>query len=177
MQQQHPNPKNQLRGAQNRAAGAIFEQHIDAACSLYRERGQAYIEKTPEPMRPIKALGAGKYIAVFTQSAQPDYKGTLPHGRAIAFEAKHTDDDLIKQERVTPAQTEALTLHDKLGAQCFVLVSIRMQSFYRIPWVTWQNMKQLYGHKHMTAKELEPYKLQLQPNWFSGGIIDFLERT
>ena len=75
----------------NRAQGAFFEQMINGACDFYRSRQIADIEKTPEPMRPIKDLGGGKFIAHYTKAAQADFKGFLFGGQTVMFEAKHTD--------------------------------------------------------------------------------------
>ena len=83
-------------GARSRAEGAGFESIIDNACAYYRSIGLADIEKTPEPMRPIGSPDrAGRFLACYTKQAQPDYKGILKGGRAINFEAKHTDSDRL----------------------------------------------------------------------------------
>ena len=143
---------------------------IDAACRYYEDRQMAIIEKTPEPMRPIKSLGGGKFVAHYEKQAQPDYKGTLANGRAIVFEAKHTSADKIEQSRLTEEQCERLQKYSELGAIAFILVSVDLQNFYRVPWTVWRDMKEIYGHKHMTIEELEPFKIKA-----TGGIIRFLE--
>lgn len=163
-------PRRQIQGAQAKVVGQYFEKMIDAACRYYEEKKMAVIEKTPEPMRPIKSLGGGKFVAHYEKQAQPDYKGTLANGRAIVFEAKHTSTDKIDQSRLTKEQSKSLQKHNELGAITFILVSIDLQSFYRVPWEVWKNMKKLYGHKHMTIEELEPFKIKA-----TGGIIRFLE--
>lgn len=86
-------PKRQWQGAVSKARGRQFEEQIDAAFEYYRNQGSAIIEKTPEPMRPIKNLGAGKFIAFFERKAQPDYKGVIKGGQAVIFEAKFTSAD------------------------------------------------------------------------------------
>lgn len=91
------NPVNQYRGAVARAQGKRFESYIDASLKYYQQQGLAIVEKTPEPMRPTKDLGNGKFIAFFEKAAQPDYKGTLKGGRAVVFEAKFTASDHIDQ--------------------------------------------------------------------------------
>ena len=78
------------QGMVNRAQGKLFEERIDAALAYYDRLGVASVEKTPEPMRPLKRLSEGRFVAVFEKPAQPDYKGTLQGGRAVVFEAKHT---------------------------------------------------------------------------------------
>lgn len=83
-------PMKQYQGAVSRAQGKHFEEYIDLSLHYYEQRGEAVVEKTPEPMRPTKDLGNGKFIAYYEKAAQPDYKGTLKGGRAVVFEAKYT---------------------------------------------------------------------------------------
>ena len=160
------------QGKRNRALGLQFEAIINEACEHYRSMGLAYIEKTPEPMKVIGVIDRkrGYFKAVFTKAAQPDYKGTLMGGRAVAFEAKATETDRIQQSAVTPEQWKALDLHEAMGALCFVLVSLEMK-YYRVPWDKWKTMKEDCGHKYMNAADLHPYTLGVWP-----GHLRFLER-
>ena len=66
------------------------------------------MEKTPEPMHPTKNLGGGKFISYYEKPAQPDYKGVIRGGRAVAFEAKYTTTGRMEQDRVTSEQAERL---------------------------------------------------------------------
>lgn len=165
--------EKQLTGSRSRASGAAFEKLIETSCEVYKNRKLAYIEKTPEPMRPISGADRqGKFTAIYTAPAQPDYKGTLSGGRAVVFEAKHTDSDTMKQERVTPAQAEALRIHYELGALCFVLISIK-DRYFAIPWEVWDNMKQVYGRKYITASDVKEYEVEITAN--KGSVhLDFL---
>ena len=56
-----------------------------------------------------------------------------------------------------------------MGALAFVLVCLRERAVYRVMWEDWRDMKELFGHKYMTAEELEPYRVQLRQ-----GVIRFL---
>ena len=159
-----------MNGRRSKAAGEYWENMIEAACQHYRLKGIAEITKTPEPMRPIKSLGQGKFIAHYEKMAQPDYKGTLAGGKAVVFEAKHTDSDRIEQSRLTDEQVESLSTHHSLGAAAFVLVSVGLQDFFRVPWEVWRDMKDIYGHKHMKLAELEPYRVQ-----YIVGVLKLLE--
>jgi len=163
------NPRRQLQGAVNRNNGAAFESIIIASCEMYKRKGIAYIEKTPEPVRVLKAIDrrSGQFKACYEKRAQPDFKGTLAGGRAICFEAKHTDTGKIEYERVTLEQRNALDVHHILGAQCFVLISFGLQEFFHVPWLDWQNMQALFGHKYMTGSELKQYQLKTE----SGNIL------
>ena len=152
--------KNYIKGKQNKAAGQLFEKYIDHACLYYNMEGIAHIEKSPEPFRVTRGLGKGKFEGFFEKEGQPDYKGTLaPDGRAICFEAKHTTQDRIKQEVVKEHQLESLELHQKLGAICFILISLNDEVF-RIPLGVWINMKTIYGRKYLMSKDIQQYKVK-----------------
>ncbi len=129
-------PRRQLIGRRSKAVGEAFERWITNACEFYLRNGWAYIEKTP------------------------DYKGILCDGSGIMFEAKHTDSDRINQNVVTDTQWKSLDIYERFGAHCYVMVSVGLMKFYRVPWDVWKNMKELFGHKFMTEQELELYRLQ-----------------
>ena len=74
------------QGRRAKYAGERFENMISAACNYYRSQNIADIEKTPEPMRPLKPYGdrrRGQYVAVFTKKAQNDYKGNSTAAGAL----------------------------------------------------------------------------------------------
>lgn len=165
------NPLKQIQGAKSKAVGAAFEAIIDTTCSYYKNKGTAYIEKTPEPMQPIKNLGGGKFIAFFRKNAQADYKGTLMGGRSIQFEAKHTAHDRIQQNAVTDAQAECLDCTEAMGGRCNVLVSFGFEQFYFVPWAVWKSMKQLFGRKYATREDLSEWEIKVNRN----AVLDFLK--
>lgn len=162
--------KRSARGTRSRAAGNQFEAMIDAACEWYKAAGAAVIDKTPEPMRPIsKPNRAGQFTACYTKQAQPDYKGALVDGHAIVFEAKHTDDERITFDRLTAEQRRQLEAYSNMRAFAFVLVSVKLQYFYIVPWHIWRDMKKLFGRKYMGMQDLERFRVPIR-----NGIIDFL---
>lgn len=165
------NAERALRGRRSRISGQHFEDMIAASLNWYKSMKVAHIEKTPEPMKPLgKANRSGQFLACFTKQGQPDFKGTITGGRSVVFEAKHTDGDRITFDRLTEEQVRALDAHHKLGAAAFVLVSFGLQDFYRIPWETWRDMKQIYGRKYISQDELEECRVQ-----FMSGVIKLLE--
>lgn len=161
--------QRQIRGAISKRNGKLFEDIITASCHRYFTERKALIIKTPEPMRPIKDLGGGRFIAHYEKAAQPDYKGLLAGGRMVLFEAKHTDADRLKQEAVTTAQAVAFDYHESLGAECFVLVSFGFKRFFKIPWQTFKGMKEKYGRKYIKPEDIKEYEIP-----FIGGIVKFL---
>ena len=163
--------KRRFQGKLNKAQEAFFEKLIEAGCDFYRSRGIADIEKTPEPMQPIKDLGGGKFIAHYTSAAQADFKGFLTGGRAVNFEAKYTDTGKMAQDRVTKDQAERLERAHQYGAYAFVLCSFGAVSFYRIPWAIWRDLKAHYGHKYITPQEAAPFQVHIG----GPGVLLFLE--
>lgn len=108
------------QGKRNRALGLQFEKIITEACEHYRSMGLAYIEKTPEPMRVIGVLDRkrGIFKAVFEKAAQPDFKGTMAGGRAVVFEAKHTETDRRPEECHGPPRSHgSLVLRHRVPGQ------------------------------------------------------------
>lgn len=159
-----------LIGRRNKTVGDCWENMIEAACQNYRLNGLAEITKTPEPMRPISRPNAkGQFMACFTKQAQPDYKGTLKGGRAVVFEAKHTDAERMQRSVISEEQEKQLNRHQKLGAECFVLVSFGLQQFFRIPWEVFRDMKDHYGRKYIKPEDLEEYAIR-----YVGGYLRFL---
>ena len=163
--------KNSVKGLRNRQNGALFEQIIDKSLEWYEVRGIAKISKTPEAMKPIKPTGRnGQFVACYTKKAQPDYKGVLNNGQAVVFEAKHTDSEKIEYSRVTEEQRAELEAYYKMGAEVFVLVSVGLVNFYRVPWSVWRSMLEMYGRRHMKLYELERYRVP-----YMGGVIRLLD--
>lgn len=162
--------KSVIIGKHSKAAGKAFEDLINNSCAWYMQQKLAKIEKQAEPMRPVKSLGRGQYVAIFESKAGTDYKGTLKGGRAVVFEAKHTDSDRILRNVVKEWQLQYLVDHDRLGALCFVLISFGMHSYYRIPIADWLAMKQKYGRLYLKEDDIQEYKLRTQ-----GVKILFLE--
>ena len=167
----HKDPRKQLRGKANRDLGKQFEAMVDESCEYYRVRDIADIEKTPEPLRVIKALEQGRFIACFDKKAQPDYKGVVAQsGRAIAFEAKHSTTGRIEKSRVTQEQTKALERFWSMGAHCFVLVGFDMNKFYRVPWEDWRKMKYIFGRKYIVPEDIVVFSLRT-----SGNVLLFMD--
>ena len=157
-------PRRQQLGKEAKAKGQRFEARIDATFDYYRETGFALIEKTPEPMHPLKNLGNGRFVACFVKKAQPDYKGIVKGGREYIFEAKYTSSTRMEQSRVQEIQDAYMTEHEALGARCFVLAGFDSGEVYCIPWRVWKGMKKQFGRKYVTEADLEEYRVKLAWN-------------
>ncbi len=155
-----PDLKKQITGKRSKASGEMFERWLSHACEFYLSKGLAHIEKTPEPFHITGKDSSGTVRGFYEKKGQPDYKGILCDGTGIMFEAKHTDSDRISQSVVTDTQWRSLDVYERFGAHCFVMVSLGLERFYRVPWNVWKRMKELFGHKYMNEQELLPYRLQ-----------------
>lgn len=158
-------------GKRSRAMGATWEKLIETSCTYYQQKGWANIEKTPEAMKPISPKDRkGHFLACYTKMAQPDYKGTLKGGRSIVLEAKCTETDRMSRNVISSEQEKQLNIHERLGAACYVLVSFRFAHFFKIPWAVFRDMKQHYGRKYITPKDVQEFKVSC-----IGGIVHFLD--
>lgn len=114
-----------------------------AASRFYEDRGIAVIDKTPEAFKVIKPYNRdrGQFICCFTQQAQPDFKGALMDSTMVLFDAKHTDKGQISRNVVTEEQEECFERYMKMGAMCFLVISLEFEEFYRVPWIVFRDMK------------------------------------
>lgn len=146
-----------LQGKINRAAGRAFEERIDLTFEFLKKKGKAMIDKTPEPTKIIQKLEGGRFVGVYTKKGQPDYKGILPGGKTVIFEAKFTSTDRLQQSAVTEGQFDYLTKASELGALCYIIGGFRSGNVYKIPWRVWCTMKDRFGRKYVTEDDLEEY--------------------
>ena len=158
-----------LTNAKSRAQGAWFEKLIDKSCNYYRKEKIADIWKTPEPMKTLQGLGNGKFVAVYTGKAQPDYKGILAGGRGVMFEAKSTSTGKLYFSRVTVAQSTELELAWSMGAEVFVLVDYFGEHIAKIPWEVWRELQKKTRRKYVIPGDVYDHMVE-----FKGGIIKFL---
>ena len=154
---QDKDPRRQAQGRAAKRAGQAFENRLDEAFRVYREQGQAIIEKTPEPMRPSKNLGGGKFIAFYEKKAQADYKGVVRGGRTIVMEAKFTSTERMEQDRVRPEQADYLDGYANMGADCYVVAGFSSGAIYCVPWKIWREMKKQFGRRYVAERDLEEY--------------------
>ena len=162
--------KRQIAGARARIAGEIFENQIEGSLRWHIDRGLLKANKTPEPMKPLgKPNARGQFLACYTKKAQVDFCGTMYGGRSVRFEAKQTDSDRFEHKRLTDEQMDDLRDHQKLGALCFVLLCFGYDHFYRVPWQVWENMKEIYGRKYVTEKDVQQFRIP-----FTSGVLKIL---
>ncbi len=150
-------PAAQWQGKVNHAQGRFFESRLLAGFAAAKRAGYANISKSHEPMKPIKDLGGGRFVAVYEKKSDVDFSGELAGGVMAVFEAKFTSTDRITQDRVTADQAKKLDEHRSFGAQCWVICGFSSGGIYKIPWAIWKDMKLFFGHKYVTENDLKPW--------------------
>ncbi|WP_050698684.1 Holliday junction resolvase RecU [Anaeromassilibacillus senegalensis] len=161
------------QGRVNRAQGGYFEDRIKNGCQKYRDQGRADVDKVPEPFHVIKRLSGLQFVGNFVGRAQPDFAGTLIGGRAIRFEAKHTDTSKMNKSEVKDHQAKALAGHYKMGAATGVCVGIKLQTFF-VPWAIWNDMERIFGRRYVTAQDLRQYEVQFDTKNNAVLFLDFV---
>jgi len=71
---------------------------------------------------------------------------------------------------VTEEQEECFERYMKMGAMCFLVISLEFEEFYRVPWIVFRDMKKIYGHKYMNREELAPYRVK-----YNNGVVKYLD--
>lgn len=152
--------------------GKYFEKLIEISCLWYLKMRIADIKKTPEPMRPVAVLDRkrGHYKAIYTKAAQPDFTGTIKGGRAILFEAKHTERTNLPFDRISKEQEKDLNMKNELGALCLVLISFKAKNFYAVPWDFFCMKKINSSKKSLNEIDIAEWKIK-----FEDGRLKFLE--
>ena len=151
-----------LRNLMSNTKGKQLEDIITFQCGIYRRKGVAIIEKTPEPFLVLKKEKNGMFTGRFTaKHAQPDFQGTLAGGRSIVIEAKSTSKDRILFRALTETQQDLLEVHSFFGALFLVLCEIQENAF-SIPWIVWKEMKERYGRKYLRADDIREYQIDQQ---------------
>lgn len=148
----------QYRNRCSNDRGRFFEDAIQKGNQFYSHCGRAIVNKVYEPYRCVKKFDGGKFMGQFTGRAEPDFKGVLMGGRAIAFEAKSTQKNRIQRNVLTTEQLQWLEQQSEMEALAFVCVEIRGR-FFMIPWETWRDMKQIYGRMYLTPEDVDCFEL------------------
>ena len=110
--------------------GKCFEERVKLVCELYRKRGFAVIDKTPEPIKQLGKMNSkGHFKACYEKKAQPDFKG-VHEGMAICCDTKATESDRFNLSNIAQWQAEYLSDFRKAGGDAFILLKIKNDAFW-----------------------------------------------
>lgn len=160
--------------SQNRNSGSSFESLLQSMFDYQHSKGTMYIQKTPEPMRCIKNMDNGKFMAVYGSKSQPDFKGCTKDGICLIVEAKHTSSDRILLSCIDSAKNDEKKYLDNYMAMksiCYMAVQFGYSNPCMIPYDVFSGMKEIYGRKYMLKEECNKYL------WDGYSGTAFYERT
>lgn len=148
--------------------GKCFEERVKLVCDIYRKRGVAVIDKTPEPIRQLGKMDShGHFKACYEKKAQPDFKGVY-NGIPMCFDTKATESDRFSLSNIAQWQAEYLNDFRKAGGDAFILLKIKNDVF----WLDIRRVSNLtaLGIKSVRAEDFaEDEKVDT-----SKGYVDFL---
>ena len=150
--------KRRIVNRENSDRGHEFEDLIQRGSVYYADHGRAIVGKVYEPYRCTKKLEGGRFLGQWTGRAEPDFKGVLRGGRAVAFECKSTRKSRIQRNALTDEQIGWLEAQAEMGAASFVCIDIQGR-FFSVPWYIWRDMKDVYGKKFLMAGDIPHYEV------------------
>lgn len=120
--------------------GRATEDMLGIAHNSLGARGIAWIRKIPTPVKVLRPMKDGKFMAVFAGSAGADYVGTLQGGRAVVVEAKELKKGAsLPVSRFTQAELDHLTVTEDAGGLAIVFIRrVSDGGLWAIPWHNYQ---------------------------------------
>ena len=117
--------------------GQPFEEYIRFANSYYARDRLAIIEKLPTEFIPLRNAKGQVCSVKVEHKSKVDFIGRFKH-YPIAIEAKNTNEDSIRFDRVEPHQADYMDAFTaKQGTIGLVLVSFNLERFFAVPWAFW----------------------------------------
>lgn len=118
--------------------GKPFEDFLLFVHDAYQRKGIAVVHKVPTEFIPIRN-GAGHVCDVKVERKScVDYLGRYGP-TPVAVEAKHTEDDRIRWDRVEDHQAGYMDDYCKdPQAVGIVIVSFSLRRFFAVPWEAWK---------------------------------------
>lgn len=145
--------------------GKRWEAYIDTECQALRDHRQALVVKSPEPLRLLRPMGDGKFLATFTRKSYCDYQGTLAGGRAVTIEAKSTSSDRFQFSQVAKHQRYILSTVARLGGLALVYVLGPDKGKYVLPVDPGGVIAEVEDAKGIALHEELPWRKQYGETW------------
>lgn len=118
--------------------GKPFEDFLLFVHDAYQKQGIGVVHKVPTEFIPLRDASGKIFNVKVERKSCVDYLGrygSIP----VAVEAKHTEDDRIRWDRVEPHQADFLDDFCKdPQAVGIVLVSFSLRRFFAVPWQAWK---------------------------------------
>lgn len=152
-------------GRKQKTLGQRWETYIDQECQALRDHRMALVVKAPEPLRLLRPMGDGQFLATFVRKSYCDYHGTLPGGRAVTIEAKSTSSERFQFSQVASHQRAILSTVARLGGLSLVYVLGPDESKYVLPVSPGGVIAEVEDAKGLTLHEDLPWRKQYGETW------------
>ena len=137
--------------------GKPFEDFLLYVHSNYQRQGIACVHKVPTEFIPLRNARGQVYDVKVERKSCVDYLGRYKNV-PVAIEAKHTEDDRIRWDRVEDHQ--AAYMDDfcrNSSAEGIVIVSFSLGRFFAVPWSAWRAGREAWAktpprHKPPTVR-------------------------
>jgi len=138
--------------------GTAWEQLLELHATRYERAGQAVVLRTPPPVKLLKAMPGGRWLAVMTSEGPPDYSMLVgrPAGGPLAVlaEAKNNDSGRWALKQLHPHQAQKLQLwHGLGGLACVILGHQPTRTGYVLPWATLGPVWQRWHAQKLTGRK------------------------
>lgn len=130
----------------NRGKG--WEQLLEMYHARYEAQGRAVVIRTPPPMRILRAIKPGQFLAVYSSAGPPDYMA-LAGGVAFLVEAKECNAERWALKNLHPHQGMRLDQWEAQGGRGAVLLHhVRSSSAWVLPWYRLSPIWNRWHEKH-----------------------------
>lgn len=118
--------------------GQPFEEFLRYVNERYAQKKLALIDKLPTEFIPLRDRMGRICNVKVEHKSKVDFIGRY-RSHPIAIEAKNSNDDSIRWDRVEPHQADYMdAFTEESGTIGLVLLSFNLNRFFVIPWVFWQ---------------------------------------
>lgn len=133
--------------------GAALESYVRYANNQYARKKVAMIEKLPTEFIPLRNGSGQIYSAKVEHKSTVDFLGRYK-SFPIAIEAKATNVDAIRFDRIEPHQADYMDAFTaQPGTIGLVLISFHFDRFFAIPWAFWgaaYDLRVRQGHRSVS---------------------------
>lgn len=114
--------------------GKAWEQTLEMYHARYEAQGRAVVIRTPPPMRILRSIKPGQFVAVYESAGPPDYMA-LSEGTAFLLEAKQCHGERWALKNLHAHQGLRLDDWEKQGGKGAVLLQhVPSSSAWVLPW-------------------------------------------
>lgn len=154
-------------GATAKKHGKNFEAILEQWFALQPE-AWVDIRKQNEALKPVKPIGKGQFLAVYTKPSGCDYFGTVMGGSALVIEAKYRTTDRIALSDLTDTELAHLHKTYSLGGYAMIIAGFSDNRIFLFPFALLEHSKLLYKFKHIKEVDLlnDGYEVHLGDNLY-----------